>query len=131
LWVAVYFLGLVSERTKAAMAAAKARGKKLGSPVAASRRLNPSIRTAWRTRPYNSTPFIPPLFALRAKSYLPLHFCSGATRLSGRFSEGFCLRRLHLKSSGLLSRLFEAKKRMRFNAKQAFCKGRDADGTGK
>ena len=24
-----------------------------------------------------------------------MHFCSGATRLSGRFSEGFCLRRLH------------------------------------
>ena len=25
-----------------------------------------------------------------------MHFCSGATRLSGRFSEGFSLRRLHL-----------------------------------
>ena len=35
---------------------------------AASRRLRPSIRTAWRTRPYNSTTFIPPPSARRAKS---------------------------------------------------------------
>jgi hypothetical protein len=61
---------------------------------AASRRLNPSIRTAWRTRPYNSTPLIPPPSALRAKSYLPMHSCSGATEIPGRFNEGFYLRRL-------------------------------------
>ena len=38
---------------------------------------------------------IPPPSALNAKSYLPRHFCSGATRRSGRFNEGFSLRRLH------------------------------------
>ena len=43
----------------------------------------------------SSTSFIPPPSALHAKSCLPRHFCSGATRLSGRFTEGFSLRRLH------------------------------------
>ncbi|WP_368412848.1 flagellar biosynthetic protein FliR, partial [Dongia sp.] len=49
----------------------------------------------WRTRPYNSTPFIPPPSANQAKGYLLPDFYSGATRLSGRFSEGLLLRRLH------------------------------------
>jgi hypothetical protein len=40
-------------------------------------------------------PIHTPPSAHRAKSYLPRHFCSGATRLPGRFSEGFSLRRLH------------------------------------
>jgi len=61
---------------------------------AASRWLNPSIRTAWRTRPYRSTPFIPPPFARPTKGYLLTDFCSGATGQSGRLSEGLLLRRL-------------------------------------
>ena len=35
---------------------------------AAGLRLSPSIRTAWRSCPYKSTPFIPPPSARRAKS---------------------------------------------------------------
>ena len=61
---------------------------------AASRWLSPSIWTAWRTRPYSSTPFIPPPPTHRAKGYLLPDFYSGATGHPGRFSEGFLLRRL-------------------------------------
>ncbi|WP_368413203.1 hypothetical protein, partial [Dongia sp.] len=53
----------------------------------------------WRTRPYNSTPFIPPPSANQAKGYLLPDFYSGATRLSGRFSEGLLLRRLQTRQS--------------------------------
>src|SRR5271170_315084 len=62
---------------------------------AASRRLSPSTYTARRTCPYSSTPFIPPPSTLQAEGYLVLEFYSGATGLSGRFTEGFSLRRLH------------------------------------
>src|SRR5271155_5589056 len=62
---------------------------------AASRRLSPSTYTARRTCPYSSTPFIPPPSTLQAEGYLVLEFYSGAAGLSGRFTEGFSLRRLH------------------------------------
>src|SRR5277367_2633333 len=61
---------------------------------AASRRLSPSTYTARRTCPYSSTPFIPPPSTLQAEGYLVLEFYSGATGLSGRFTEGFLHRRL-------------------------------------
>src|ERR1700686_3370080 len=63
---------------------------------AASRLLIPSIRTAKRTFAYSSTPFIPQPSAFNAKSFLPPEFYSGATGQPGHFSEGFCLRRVHL-----------------------------------
>src|SRR5271170_1214756 len=63
---------------------------------AAARSLRPSIRTAWRTRPYSSTPFIPALCQSNAKGYLlPDFYSGGATGISGRFSEGLLLRRFH------------------------------------
>src|SRR3984893_14505285 len=63
---------------------------------AAARSLRPSIRTAWRTRPYSSTPFIPALCQSNAKGYLLPDFYSGcATGIPGRFSEGLLLRRVH------------------------------------
>src|SRR5580700_6674973 len=62
---------------------------------AASRRLNPSTYTARRTCPYSSTPFIPPPPTLAVEGYRVPEFYSGATALSGRFSEGFLHRRLH------------------------------------
>src|SRR4029077_6005443 len=62
---------------------------------AAARSLRPSIRTAWRTRPYSSTPFIPALCQSNAKGYLlPDFYSGGATGISGRSSEGLLLRRL-------------------------------------
>src|SRR5271155_2451880 len=65
------------------------------NPRAASRRLSPSTYPARRTCPYSSTPFIPPPSTLQAEGYLVLEFYSGATGLSGRFTEGFLHRRLH------------------------------------
>jgi len=62
---------------------------------ATSRRLSPSTYTARRTCPYSSTPFIPRPLPLQAKGHLLPDFYSGATGLSGRFTEGFSLRRLH------------------------------------
>jgi hypothetical protein len=62
---------------------------------AAARSLRPSIRTAWRTRPYSSTPFIPALCQSSAKGYLlPDFYSGGATERSGRSFEGLLLRRL-------------------------------------
>src|SRR4029077_13426163 len=70
---------------------------------AASRRLIPSTYTARRTCPYSSTRFIPPpTSAAPANGLLLPDFYSGATGLSGRFSEGFSLRRLHLTTGGIL-----------------------------
>ncbi len=61
---------------------------------AAARRLIPSIRTAYRTFAYSSTPFIPQPSALNAKSFLLPEFYSGATGQPGYITEGFCLRRV-------------------------------------
>src|SRR3984893_10722989 len=70
---------------------------------AAARSLRPSIRTAWRTRPYSSTPFIPALCQSNAKGYLLPDFYSGcATGIPGRFSEGLLLRRVHRARDGLI-----------------------------
>jgi hypothetical protein len=46
---------------------------------AAARRLIPSIRTAYRTFAYSSTPFIPQPSALNAKSFLLPEFYSGVS----------------------------------------------------
>src|SRR5271166_552334 len=73
---------------------------------AASRRLSPSTYTARRTCPYSSTPFIPPPSTLQAEGYLVLEFYSGATGLSGRFTEGFSLRRLQADMRVLARYLF-------------------------
>jgi hypothetical protein len=64
---------------------------------AASRWLNPSIWTAYLTRPYSSTRFIPAPCRLTARGYLLPDFYSGATGQSGRFIEGVCLRRLQVR----------------------------------
>src|SRR5512133_3345492 len=66
---------------------------------AASRWLIPSIRTAYRTFAYSSTGFIPQPFAITAKSLPVPEFYSGAARPSGRFTEGFFLRRLQAAAS--------------------------------
>jgi hypothetical protein len=58
---------------------------------AAARSLRPSIRTAWRTRPYSSTPFIPALCQSSAKGYLLPDFYSGgtATASAGQLEAAF------------------------------------------
>ena len=68
---------------------------------AASRRLTPSIWTAYRTLAYSSTSFILQPFTITAKSFPLPDFYSGATGQSGRFSEGFFLRRLHFRDDGI------------------------------
>ena len=48
----------------------------------------------------------PPPSAITPKGYLPPEFYSGATGLTGRFNEGFLLRRLHSAKSAPLERRF-------------------------
>jgi len=55
------------------------------------------------------TPFIPPPSTLQAEGYLVLEFYSGAAGPSGRFTEGFSLRRLHLIHRTTLTRFTRAR----------------------
>ena len=49
--------------------------------------------------PAFSLRYAPPPFAPKCKGLSLTEFCSAATRLSGRFSEGLLLRRYHVRTA--------------------------------